>query len=275
LVIREAQEELEEIKTRLEAQRLERRQHEQNKTGGWPTLPKELMEKVLEALQAAGRRSEPQEGGLSFSRTSAVVRLVCPGWQAVYDAMVRRLVLRKEITDEAVGMLVRCFPAVTSVQLKGNVIPIPFGCMVTHVGVLAVCSLPALTKLDLSYCYEITDAVLTAIGGMTALKSLNLSCCWNITNVAVLTLSSLPALRHLDLGFGVSITDAEVTAVSGMTALTSLNLFNCIDITNEGVLTLSSLPALTHLDLRGCNNVTAAGVQALRSTTTSPSLSLA
>ena len=71
---------------------------------------------MLEALRAAGR-SKPQEGGLSFCETSAVVRLVCPGWQAVYDALVRRLILRMETTDEAVGMLGRRFPAVTSVQV--------------------------------------------------------------------------------------------------------------------------------------------------------------
>ena len=85
----------------------------------WAGPSKEMLEKVLEALHAAGR-SEPQEGGLSFSKATAVVRLVCPGWQAVYDAMVRRLVLRRQTTDEAVGMLVRRFSAVTTVQFKSN-----------------------------------------------------------------------------------------------------------------------------------------------------------
>jgi hypothetical protein len=32
---------------------------------------------------------------------------VCAGWKAVYDALVMRLVLRRQTTDEAVGMLVR------------------------------------------------------------------------------------------------------------------------------------------------------------------------
>ena len=60
----------------------------------WAGLSKEMLEKVLEALQAAGRSKPQEEGGLSFCETSAVVRLVCPGWQAVYDALMRRLVLR-------------------------------------------------------------------------------------------------------------------------------------------------------------------------------------
>jgi hypothetical protein len=66
---------------------------------GWADLPEELLAKVLEA---AGW----QEGGLGFSQASATVRLVCAGWKAVYDALVRRRVLRREITDEAMGMLV-------------------------------------------------------------------------------------------------------------------------------------------------------------------------
>jgi hypothetical protein len=79
----------------------------------------ELFEKVLEALQPAGP-SKPQDGGLGFSQALAAVRLVCAGWKAVYDAMVTRLVLRRETTDEAVGMLVRRFPAVASLEVKGT-----------------------------------------------------------------------------------------------------------------------------------------------------------
>jgi hypothetical protein len=55
---------------------------------------------------------------LGFSQTSATVRLVCAGWKAVHDALVRRLVLRRETTDEAMGMLVRSFPAVVSLEVK-------------------------------------------------------------------------------------------------------------------------------------------------------------
>jgi hypothetical protein len=55
-----------------------------------------------------------QEGDFGFSKTSATVRLVCAGWKAVHDALVRRLMLRWSITDDAVGMLVRSFPAVAS-----------------------------------------------------------------------------------------------------------------------------------------------------------------
>jgi hypothetical protein len=76
-------------------------------------MPEELLAKVLEA---AGW----QEGGLGFSRASATVRLVCAGWKAVYDALVRRLVMRPETTDEVVGMLVLRFPAVASLEFKSD-----------------------------------------------------------------------------------------------------------------------------------------------------------
>jgi hypothetical protein len=55
--------------------------------GGWAELPDELVAKVLEMLQAAGRR------GFGFSQAPTTVRLVCAGWKAVHDALVTRLVL--------------------------------------------------------------------------------------------------------------------------------------------------------------------------------------
>jgi hypothetical protein len=79
---------------------------------GWADMPEELLAKVLEE---AGW----QQGGLRFSRASATVRLVCAGWKAVHDALVRRLVLRRGTTDEAMDMLVRCFPAVVSLRSSG------------------------------------------------------------------------------------------------------------------------------------------------------------
>ena len=82
------------------------------KEGGWAELPDELLAKVLELLQVAG-----QAGGLGFSQV-ATVRLVCAGWKAVHDALVTRLVLRRQTTDEAMGMLVLRFPAVASLELN-------------------------------------------------------------------------------------------------------------------------------------------------------------
>ena len=214
--------------------------------GGWARLLEDLLPMILEALQAT-ERNKPQEEGLGFSKASAVVRQVCAGWQAVHDALVTRLVFKRRMTDEAVGMLVRRFPAVVSVQFMSVGYP---GHEVTDAGVRAVCgSLPALTSLNLTWCTKVTDEGVRAV------------------------CSSLPALTCLNLACCDKVTDEGVRAVcSGLPSLTSLDLTWCTKVTTEGVLALSSLPALTHLDLRCCHKVTAAGVQALRSTTAAPSL---
>ena len=62
-----------------------------------------------------GRMDVPQDW--SGCEASAAARLVCSGWKYRHDALVMRLVLRKKATDEGVRMLVRRFPAVSSLDL--------------------------------------------------------------------------------------------------------------------------------------------------------------
>ena len=234
---------------------------------GWAGMPEELFEKVLEALQPDGP-SKPEDGGLGFSQALAAVRLVCAAWKAVHDAMVTRLVLRLQTTDEAVGKLVRRFPMVVSLEFKGGY-GVP---ALTDQGLRAVSSLASLTCLDLRWCYNVSDEGVRAVSICTALKTLNLYVCDKVTNEGVRAVSSLPALTFLDLTDSKD-TDEGVRAVaSSCTALKTLNLHACIKLTDVGVRALSSLPALTSLDLRDCYKVTAAGVQALRSTTAAPNL---
>jgi hypothetical protein len=110
---------------------------------------------------------QAEEGGLGFTQASATVRLVSAGWKAVHDALVTRLVLRRQTTDEAVGILVRRFPAVVSVEYRGG------GWRVlTDVGLRAVSSLRALTSLDLRYCNKVTAAGVQALRSTTASHSL-------------------------------------------------------------------------------------------------------
>ena len=112
----------------------------------WAELPPELLAKVLEMLPAA-EQSAPQAGGWRGCKDSAAVRLVCAQWQAVHDALVTRLVLSRDTTDEEGVMLVRRFPAVVSLEVKGD----GWG-VLTDKGMLAVSSLASLTFLDLSCC---------------------------------------------------------------------------------------------------------------------------
>jgi hypothetical protein len=79
---------------------------------GWADMHEELLAEVLEA---AGW----QEGGFWGSLKPPPGAAPGVRWvKAVYDALVRRLVLRRQTTDEAMGMLLRCFPAVASVAFK-------------------------------------------------------------------------------------------------------------------------------------------------------------
>ena len=92
--------------------------------GGWADMPEELVAKVLDLLQAANGRDLDERArgghteGFCFSKTSATVRLVCAAWKAVHDALVKRLLLTRQTTDEAMGMLVLRFPAVESLEMN-------------------------------------------------------------------------------------------------------------------------------------------------------------
>jgi hypothetical protein len=114
----------------------------------WAELHDELVEKALEMLEAAGR-SEPQEGVLGFFQTSATVRLVCAAWKSVHDALVKWLVMRPQTSDEAMGMLARRFPAVTTLEMKWTG---EWAAALTDEGVRAVSSLRGLTSLNLRVC---------------------------------------------------------------------------------------------------------------------------
>jgi hypothetical protein len=235
-------------------------QQQETVKGGWAELPDELVEKVLELLQAAGQ-SEPQ-GPFGFSEATATVRLVCSGWKAVHDAMVMMLVLRREITtDEAMGMLTRRFPAVVSLEMKGNV----WG-VLTDEGMLAVSSLTKLTSLNLRFCRELTDEGMRAVSSLPALTSLDLTSCRELTDQGMRAVSSLPALTtSLSLSECIMLTDEALRAVRSCASLTSLNFSNCYKVTNVGLRELRGLTALTELNFNNCYNVTDVGLQELTS----------
>jgi hypothetical protein len=180
----------------------------------------------------------------------------------VHDAMVMRLVLRWQITNKAMDMLVRRFPAVIALQVKagydkGRV----KGAALTDKGVRAVTSyLPALTSLDLTWCKRLTDKGMLAVS-CTGLTSLTLNYCGKLTDEALRAVSNMPALTFLDLSGCDMLTDEGMRAVSNMPALTFLDLSGCGKLTDEGMRVVSNLPALTSLFLWGCDMVTDEGVE--------------
>jgi hypothetical protein len=59
-------------------------------------------------------------GGWGGFKGSKHVRLVSRGWRASHDALVTRLTVSGETPDEGMRLLVRRFPAVVSVAMKGD-----------------------------------------------------------------------------------------------------------------------------------------------------------
>jgi len=117
---------------------------------GWAGLPEELMTMVLQrlqpqppgaallgffespsvvgqmgipnfpsngVLQATGQPSRQDARPVGFHRATAVVSCVCARWQRLHDALVTRLVVSYQVTDEQMHILVQRFPAATSVQV--------------------------------------------------------------------------------------------------------------------------------------------------------------
>jgi hypothetical protein len=156
---------------------------------GWARLPKELLGKVLEKLQEA-----PLAGGWAGFEGSVTVRLVSSGWRASHDALVTRLDVCWWTTAEDMWLLVRRFPAVVSMKMKGQA----FSNM-TDKGLSAVSGLTGLTSLDLSYCKLVTDQGLSAVSSLTGLTSLDLRGCHSITHAGVEALCRETAAPNLHI----------------------------------------------------------------------------
>ncbi len=116
------------------------------------------------------------------------------------------------------------------------------------------------------------DKDLAGLKGLTALQSLNLSWCRQITDAGLAHLKGLTALQSLDLG-GCGITDAGLAHLKGLTGVQSLYLREC-QITDAGLAHLKDLIALQSLDLGYCEQITDAGLAHLKGLTALQSLDL-
>ena len=217
----------------------------------------EALEIVLKTLGLSGEKVATKR------ERSWAVRLVCSGWRRVHDSQLTHLVVKPPTPDAGVIVLVRRFPAVVTLDFKGDFKHQP---KLTDEGLRAVRSLPALLCLNLTYCNKVTDKGMRAVGDLPALTSLNLSRCLELTDEGLRAVRSLPALTSLNLFCCSKVTAAGLEAVSNLPALTSLNLSHCSNMTDEGLRAVhTGLPALTFLDLRYCRTFTKAGVARLRS----------
>jgi hypothetical protein len=144
----------------------------------------------------------------------------------VHDAMVKRLVLRLETTDEAVGMLARRFPAVVSLEFKWKSGGPVYG-VLTDQGMLGVSSLTSLKTLNLTKCCKLSDEGMRAVSSCTSLTSLNFSYNNKVTNVGLRELRGLTALTELNLDFCPNVTDVGLQELTTLTALNTLHLVGC------------------------------------------------
>ena len=102
-----------------------------------------------------------------------------------------------------------------------------------------------------------------AMENSTALTSVSLEDCEDVTQVGLGELSRLPSLASLGLR-QMFVTDAALTPVLGLRELRSLSLFGCHMITDDVIKILhQSLPALTSLNLAGLHQVSDAGLAEL------------
>jgi len=189
----------------------------------WEGLPEELLRRVLERAMVGSYSLK------SWYSWRGAVRRVSRRWRAVHDTACTYLRLRTGVTDQ---------------------------------GFHALCGrLPALGCLDLYRVTSLTPEGLRAVGGLTELTNLTIT--WNVTDAVMRELRGLTKLTTLYLTRSPSLTDAGLRELRGLTALTMLGLYGCSNVTDVGLQHISSLPALTWLKLEGCST-THAGRNALK-----------
>ena len=107
--------------------------------------------------------------------------------------------------------------------------------------------LTSLKTLNLSGCWQVSD--LSVVAGLTALQTLNLSWCEQVSDLSVL--AGLTALQTLDLSGCPQVSD--LSALVGLTALQTLNLSWCEQVSDLSA--LAGLTALQTLNLVRCEQL--------------------
>lgn len=122
---------------------------------------------------------------------------------------------------------------------------------------------PALHRLDLNGCEQITDAGAARAAGLGTLQSLHLRWCQRLTDAALAALAPLADLRALDLRGCKQITDAGAGHLRAFRRLEALDVTFCNRLSDAALAHLGALPALRTLNLSECYQVSDAGLSAL------------
>lgn len=108
---------------------------------------------------------------------------------------------------------------------------------------------PSISRLDLSFCGELSDRGLAHVARLPALASLTLRKCGRLSDGGLAALSGASALTHLDLSY-CPISAAGLGALRPLRRLASLALIDCLRATSPpAMMLLAQLPALEALDL--------------------------
>jgi hypothetical protein len=123
---------------------------------------------------------------------------------------------------------------------------------------------PQLTSINLECCWEITDASVIEIAkGCSQLTSINLEDCKQITDTSIIEIAKgCSQLTSIDLAYSGKITDASVIEIAkGCSHLTSIDLCWCNQITDTSIIEIAKrCSQLTSINLTYCNNITDASV---------------
>ncbi|PHH54958.1 SCF E3 ubiquitin ligase complex F-box protein grrA [Ceratocystis fimbriata CBS 114723] len=117
----------------------------------------------------------------------------------------------------------------------------------------------ALRILDLTGCYELTDAaVVKIIDAAPRLRNVVLAKCRNITNVAVTAISKLGKnLHYVHLGHCSLITDEGARQlITSCNRIRYIDLGCCTALTDASVCLLANLPKLKRIGLVKCSQIT-------------------
>jgi len=161
------------------------------------------------------------------------------------------------VTDQGVKFIVKGLPGLMDLSVHA--------CnMVTDGSLMAVAELSAMRSLDISSCTQVSDKGIKAVVGcLPLLHTLHLKDCPKLTDSGVQAVTCLPNLKFLDCSGCYQITDQALEAIAEMSNLQTLRLSHCPKVTDEGVAALAALPALHNLNLSSNRGVSDKGVKAL------------
>lgn len=124
-------------------------------------------------------------------------------------------------------------------------------------------SLPTLTALHISGCYNFTNRGLSSLQALSSLKDLGISRCKQLRNDSLKVVASLTSLTALDVTSFGSYNDAGLQELGTLRGLRALVVAGNSHLIGTGLQGLKDLTDLTRLDMGYCNNITDVGLEGL------------